>query len=147
MICYKSVLVFAITDQKETVLLQNCTLGEIEEGETKTCDKNSVPSLGNLIQVRTSKADITLLIEVNLDAIEKCYATYNMTFKFSNVPAGSKWSNGDTACTLSLNSPNHYSIKLDVAGTWTFESEITATAKSVSYDCPTTVTITATIND
>lgn len=75
------------------------------------------------------------------DALTTYYDTYNIVVKFATVPGGSSYSSGQTACTLSLASPDYSSIDLDVAGSWTFNFEITTTAKSVSSDQATTVTI------
>jgi VCBS repeat-containing protein len=45
---------------------------------------------------------------------------------------------------MTLASPDYAAINLDAAGSWTFDFEVTTTAKSVSADQPTTATIVVT---
>lgn len=126
-----------------TITLQNSALGDIEEGETITYTNATVSSLGDAISITTTKASVYLYLESDLDSISitTYYTTYNIVVKFATVPGGSSHSSGDTACTLSMASPDYSSIGLDVAGSWTFNFEVTTTAKSVNSNQPTTVTI------
>jgi hypothetical protein len=124
--------------------LNNAVLGNIEERETKTYNKTDIPSLGNIINITTTKAHVYLHLDSEIEFLSTYYSTYNITVKFATVPGGSSHSIGNTACTLTLASPDYSSIDLDVSGTWRFDFEITTTAKSVNSDQPTTVTITVT---
>jgi hypothetical protein len=123
------------------ITLQNSALGDIEEGETKSYTKNEVAALGDAISVVTTKALVYLHLDSDVDSLNSLYSTYNIVVKFATVPGGSTHGVGDVACTLTLGSPDYSSINLDVAGSWTFDFEITTTAQSVNADQPTTVTI------
>lgn len=127
-----------------TLTLQNSALGNIEEGETKTYNKTGISSLGNIINITTTKANVYLHLNSDVDSLSTYYSTYNVTAKFATVPGGSSHSIGDTACTLTLASPDYSSIDLDVSGTWRFDFEIVTTAESVGSDQQTTATITVT---
>ncbi|MEM3627327.1 MAG: hypothetical protein QXZ25_04805 [Candidatus Bathyarchaeia archaeon] len=127
-----------------TLAVQNSDLGNIEEGETKSYNKTTVASLGNIINITTTKDNVYLHINSNLDSLSTYYTTYTVTVKFAAVGSGSSHNVGDTACTISLTSPDPPAINLDKAGTWRFDFEILTTAKSVSADQPTTVTIIVT---
>ena len=50
---------------------------------------------------------------------------------------------GETVAVLSPASPNSRAIDLDVSGYWVLDFEVTTTAKSVTTDQETAVTITA----
>ena len=99
-------------------------------------------SLGDAVSITSTKANVYLHFDSDLDALTD-YSTYNIVVKFSQV-VGSTYSVGDTACTLSLGSPDYSSVDLDAGGAWKFDFEITSTASSVDADTPTTVTITVT---
>jgi len=103
---------------------------------------SNTSALNDIISVTTTKNNVYLHLDGDLDAQSSNYATYNIVVKFSTAPVGSSHSSGDTACTLSLASPDYSSINLDVAGSWTFDFEITTTPQGVSSDTQTTVTIT-----
>ena len=122
--------------------MQNSALDNIEEGETKTFTKLDIASLGNAISVVTTKANVYLHLDSDVNLLSAYYSTYNIVVKYATVPGGSSKIPGNTACTLTLASPDFSSIDLDVAGSWTFDFEITTTAQSVNADQPTTVTIT-----
>ena len=124
-----------------TINLKNSDLGDIDEGDTKTYTKNEVSNLGDAISITTTKSGVYLHLNSDLDDLDTYYNTYNIVVKFDTVPAGSGHSSGDTACTLTLSSPDYSSINLDVSGTWTFDFEITTNPKSVDSDTETTVTI------
>jgi hypothetical protein len=131
-----------------TLTLQNSALGNLEEGETKTYSKTGgggdveLAALGDAVSITSTKANVYLHFDSDLDALTD-HSTYTITVKFSEVQ-GSTYSVGDTACTLTLASPDYSAVDLDVAGEWKFDLEITTTAGSVDADVPTTVTITVT---
>ena len=126
-----------------TITLQNSTLGNINEGETKSYTKNEVATLGNAIDITTTATNVYLHLNSDLDS-QSSYSTYSITVKFSTVPGGSAHSVGDIACTMTKAAPDPSGITLDVAGTWKFDFEVTTTANSVDSDTPTTVTIVVT---
>jgi len=130
--------------QIATLTMQNSALGNIEEGETKSYTNVTVPSLSNIINVTTTKDNVYLHFNSDVDSLDIYYTTYTITVKFAAVGAGSSQSIGGTACTMTLVSPDPTAVTLDKAGTWRFDFEITTTAKSVSSDQPTTVTIVVT---
>lgn len=123
-----------------TIALLDSALGSIDEGDTQTYTNVTVASLGDAISITTTKA-VYLHLDSDVDSLSTYYSTYNIVVKFDTVPGGSSHTSGQTACTLTLASPDYSSIDLDVAGSWTFNFEITTTVSSVSSDQPTTVTI------
>ena len=126
-----------------TITVKNSALGNIEEGETKGYSKLNVTSLGNIINITSVKDGIFLHFDSDVDSLDTYYDTYNIIVKFAAVGSGSSHSVGDTACTLSLLSPDS-SVTLDKLGSWRFDFEITTTALGVSADQGTTVTINVT---
>ena len=124
------------------ITLQNSALGNLEEGETKTFTKLDIASLGDAISVVTTKANVYLHLDSDVNLLSSYYSTYNIVVKYATVPVGSSHTSGNTACTLTLASPDFSSIDLDVAGSWTLDFEITTIAQSISADQATTVTIT-----
>ena len=123
--------------------LQDSALGNIEEGQTICYTPANKTDLNDAMRVSTVNSIVYLTLDSNLDSLSGNYDTYDIVVKFDTVPKGSSHNAGDTACTLSLASPDYSSIELDAAGSWTFDFEITTTAKSVSVDQVTTaVTIT-----
>ena len=127
-----------------TITLKNSALGNLEEGQTLTKTKTDVPNLGAAITLTTTKASVYLHLSSDLASQSTYYTTYNVVVKIATKPTGGTHSVGETVCTLSLASPNSGAINLDVLGSWTFDFEVTTTAKSVSADQATTVTITVT---
>jgi len=131
-----------------TITLQNSALVNIEEGETKTYTKTGgggdveLATLGDAISLTAGKASVYLHLDSDLDSLTD-YSTYTITVKFSQVQ-GSTYSVGDTACTLTLASPDYSSVDLDAVGAWKFDFELTTTASPVDADTPTTITITVT---
>ncbi|MFH0896608.1 MAG: hypothetical protein V1850_00975, partial [Candidatus Bathyarchaeota archaeon] len=123
-----------------TFTLKDSVLGTINEGQTKTYTKETVPELGEAITLITSSSPVYLLLDSNLETLID-YSTYNIIVKFSQV-VGETYTVGDTVCTLTLASPNSSTIALDAAGTWVFDFELSTTANSVSSDTPTTITVT-----
>ena len=122
-----------------TLTLSNAGLSNLEEAQTLLYTPTNDTELDEIISITTTKANVYLHLDSNLDTLTD-YSTYNIVVKFSTV-VGSTYSIGDTACTLSLGSPDFSSIDLDAAGTWAFDFEITTTAGTVSSDSPNTVTI------
>lgn len=127
-----------------TLTVQNSALGNIEEGETKSYTKATVSSLGNIVNVTTTKDNVYLHFNSDIDSLSTYYTTYTITVKFAAVGSGSSHLVGDPACTMSLASPDPSAVTLDKSGTWRFDFEISTTAKSVSSDQPTTATIIVT---
>ncbi len=127
-----------------TLTLQNSALGNIEEGETKSYTKVEVATLGNAIAITTTKANVYLHLDTDIDTLSTYYTTYTLTVKVITVPGGSSYSVGDTAAQCTIAAPDPASITLDVAGSWAFDFELTTTAKAVSSDQGTTATINVT---
>ena len=126
-----------------TLTLQNSALGDLEEGETKSYTKATVATLGDAITVTTTKANVYLHLDSDIDSLSTYYTEYTITVKFITV-VGSTYSVGDTAATMTLGSPDPAAIDLDAAGAWAFDFELTTTAKAVSSDQGSTATIDVT---
>lgn len=118
--------------------LQDSALGNIEEGQTICYTPANKTDLDDAMRVSTANSMVYLTLDSNLDSLSGNYDTYDIVVEFDTVPKGSSHNTGDIACTLSLASSDHSSIELDAAGSWTFDFEITTTAKSVSADQVTT---------
>jgi hypothetical protein len=127
-----------------TISLNNSTLGNLEEGQTLFYTKSNVTNLGAAISLTTTKANVYMHLSSNLASQSTYYSTFNVAVKIATKPSGGTHSAGETVYTLTLASPNSGSINLDVLGTWTFDFEVTTTAKSVSSDKSNIVTITVT---
>ncbi len=125
------------------VTLKNSALGNLEEGETKTYTKTDVANLGAAIMLTTTKDSVYLHLSSDLASQSTYYTTYNVVVKIATKPTGGSHTVGETVATLSLASPNSGAIDLDVLGSWTFDFEVTTTAKSVTADQATSVTIAA----
>jgi hypothetical protein len=126
-----------------TLNLKNSALGTIEEGETISYTKGNATNLDAAISITTTKAGVYLHLNSTIDSLSAYYTSYNVTVKFATVQ-GSTYSVGGTAFTLTLTSADPAAINLDVAGLWTFDFEVTTTAKSVSGNQDTTATIVVT---
>jgi hypothetical protein len=127
-----------------TLTLKNSVLGNLEEGQTRSYTKLDVAALGAAIQTTTNKANVYLHLNSSLDSQSTYYTTYDITVRYIIVPGGSTHSVGQTAATMTIAAPDPAAITLDVAGSWVFDFEITTTAKSVSLDQASTVTIVVT---
>ena len=127
-----------------TLTVGNNNLGYIEEGQTATITKTENASLGGIVSVTTTKDNVYLYFSSDIAALTTYYTTYQITVKYSAVGSGSSHTVGDIACTMTIASPTPSSITLDKLGTYTFDFELTMTAKSVSADQPTTAIITVT---
>ncbi len=126
------------------ITLDQGLLGNLEEGQTILYTASNTSSLDDIIGITTSKANVYLHFDTDLDSQNSNYATYQIVVKVGDtVPVASTNSTGDTTTTLTIGNPDSTSgIVLDVAGDWTFDFEITTTANSVSSDQATTVNIT-----
>jgi hypothetical protein len=127
-----------------SLTVQNSDLGNIEEGESKTYDKTTISSLGNALTLTTTEDNVYLNFSSNIDTLGTYYCTYNITGKFFAIGSGSTHNVGNTACVMTLASPDSNVVSLDKTGVWSFDFEITTTAKSVSSDQETTATIVVT---
>jgi len=130
--------------QIATLTLNNSALGNIEEGQTISYTKATVSSLGDIVTITTTKDNVYLHFNSDIDSLSTYYTTYTITVKYAAVGSGSSHSVGQTACTMTLASPDPAAVTLDVDGTWRFDFELTTTAKSVSSDQATTATIVVT---
>jgi hypothetical protein len=128
-----------------TLVLSSPALGTIEEGETNSLTKANIAALGDAISITTTKANVYLHLDSDIDSLSTYYTTYSVTVKFATVPGGSvSHTSGDVAATITIASPDPAAIDLDAAGLWTFDFEITTTAQSVSANQDTTATIVVT---
>jgi hypothetical protein len=130
--------------QIATLTLQNSALGNIEEGQTISYTNATVSTLGNIINVTTTKDNVYLHFDSNVQLLTSYYDTYNISVKYAAVPVGSTKVVGNAACTMTLLAPDPAAVTLDKTGGWRFNFEITTTASSVSADQLTTVTIVVT---
>jgi hypothetical protein len=127
-----------------TLTLQNSALGTIEEGQTISYTKATVASLGDIATITTTKDNVYLHFDSDIQALTTYYSTYTITVKYAAVGSGSSHIVGQTACTMTIASPDPAAVTLDVDGVWRFDFELTTTAKSVSSDQATTATIVVT---
>jgi hypothetical protein len=127
-----------------TLTVQNSALGNIEEGQTIFYTKVNASILGSILNLTTTKDNVYLHLNSNVDSLSAYYGNYTIVVKYAAIGAGSSYSVGGTACTMTLAAPNATSVTMDKAGAWRFDFEITTTAKSVSSDQATTVTIVVT---
>jgi hypothetical protein len=127
-----------------TLTVQNSALGNIEEGQTIAYTKATVSSLGSILNLTTTKDNVYLHFNSDVDSLSTYYSTYTITVKYAAVGAGSTHAVDDVACTMTLAAPDPTGVTLDKTGAWRFDFEITCTAKSVSTDQVTTATIVVT---
>ena len=122
------------------------TLGAIEEGETKVLTPKTTPALNDIVSITTTKNDVYLHFDTDLNDQSSNYATYQIVVKVGDtVPGTSSYNTGDTFTTLTIASPDTASgVALDIAGSWTFDFELTTTANTVSSNQDTTVAIIVT---
>jgi hypothetical protein len=127
-----------------TFTLKDPTLTSLFEGETASYTETQVPDLGDAISIQTAKDNVYLYLDSDIDALAGSYSTYTLTVKYASVE-GSAHTPGDIAAVLDLSYPDLTApgsgIKLDVAGTWSFDFELTITAGSVPSDQTNVVTI------
>jgi len=101
-----------------------------------------VPELEEAISIITRKENVSLRLDSDLNS-KTIYSTYVITVMFAMAPEDSYHNPGETACTLTKDSPDHSSINLDVPGRWVFDLNITTSADSVYEESNTEVTLTA----
>lgn len=126
------------------ITLNQGTLGSIEEGQAILYTASNTPSLNDIISITTTKANVYLHFDTDLNDQSGNYATFQIVVKIGDtVPVASSNSTGDTTATLTIANPDTTSgVVLDAAGAWTFDFEITTTANSITTDQATTVNIT-----
>jgi hypothetical protein len=128
-----------------TLTVSNSALGDIEEGQTITYTKADTTTLGDIVSLTTTKDGVYLNFTLSdTSVLTTYYSTYQIVVKFAAIGTGSTHVIGDVACTVTLGAPNPASVTLDKVGTWSFDFEVTTTAKSVSADQPTIATVTVT---
>jgi hypothetical protein len=125
-----------------TLTVQNSALGNIEEGQTIAYTKGTVSSLGNILNLTTTKASVVLHFASNVNTLSTYYSTYTITVKYAVAVNGHAV--GDVLTTISIATPNPTGVTLAAAATYQFDFEITTTALSVSSDQATSATITVT---
>jgi hypothetical protein len=125
-----------------TLTVQNSALGNIEEGQTITYTKGTVSSLGNILNLTTTKASVVLHFASNVNTLNTYYSTYTITVKYANAVNGHAV--GDVLTTISIATPNPTGVTLAAIASYQFDFEITTTALSVSSDQATSATITVT---
>lgn len=123
-----------------TLTLSNADLSDLEEAQTLLYTPANATDLEDIISITTTKDNVYLHLDSNLETLVD-YSTYNITVIFDTVEVGSAHNVDDIACTLHLGSPDFSSIDLDVAGTWSFDFEVTTTAGAVSTNSTNTATI------
>ena len=114
------------------------------EGATNFYNSGNMSNLGAAISLPTTKAPVYMHLASTLASESTYYTTYKIVVKIASKPVGETHSVGETVATLTVASPNSAAINLDVLGAWTFDFELTITAKSVASDQARTVTITVT---
>jgi hypothetical protein len=127
-----------------TLTVQNSALGNIEEGQTIGYAKGNMSSLGSILNLTTTKDNVYLHFNSDVDSLSAYYSTYTITVKYAAVGATSSHNVGDVACTMTLAAPDPTGVTLDKTGAWRLDFEISTTAKSVSADQATSVTIVVT---
>ena len=83
------------------ITLQNSALGNLEEGETKSFTKLDIASLGDAISVVTTKANVYLHLNSDLDSLSSYYSAYSIVVKYDTVPGGSNHTSGNTSVPVS----------------------------------------------
>ena len=131
-----------------TIKMNQGILGNILEGQTINYDPVNTPSLNDVIFIKTTQPNVYLYFDTNLHIQSNNYATYQIIIKAGDtIPFESEHRSGDVIAILTLEKPDAISkVVLDVAGEWTFDFDITTTAKSVNSNQSITVFITMSIN-
>jgi hypothetical protein len=126
-----------------SLTLNNAALGNIEEGETILYTAGNTSAVNNILSVTTTKGNVYLHFDTDLDAQSGNYNTYQIEVIVDTVPGGSGVSG--TVATLTIANPDTSSgINLDITGTYIFDFQVTTSAQSVSGNQATTVNITVT---
>ena len=68
-----------------TLNLSSPALGNIEEGETQGYTKDNATDLDAAISITTTKPNVYLHLNSNIDSLSTYYTTYNVTVKFATV--------------------------------------------------------------
>jgi len=125
--------------------LNTGVLGNINEGQRMFYTPKNISSLDNIVRIISKQANISLFFDTDLDSQRENYAVYQIIVKVGdNVPLESNLNSGDTITVLDLKNPDtEFGIKLDTAGSWTFDFEILTVANSVSSDKSNSVNIRA----
>ena len=126
------------------ITLTQASLGNIDEGETILYTASNTSALNDILSITTTKANVYLHFDTDLNTQSGNYTTFQIAVKVGDtVPVASSNSTGDTTATLTIASPDTTSgVVLDETGAWTFDFEITTTAKSITTDQAVTVNIT-----
>src|SRR3990170_9143901 len=66
-----------------TLTVQNSALGNIEEGQTIGYAKGNLSSLGNILNLTTTKNNVYLHLDSNVNLLSSYYSTYNITVKYA----------------------------------------------------------------
>ena len=148
MVTYVSAFVYQQSTKKitqniveiSTITLKNSDLGYINEGETKAYTSSEVASLGEAITITTTIAPVYLNFNSDVDSLCGYYSTYNINVLYNTD--SHKGTGSETACSMSLTSPDTSDVTLDEVGTWVFDLLIEITADSVDSNTQTSVTIT-----
>jgi len=129
-----------------SITLNNAALGSIEEGETILYTASNTSILNDILTLTTSRADVYLYFDTDLDLQNTNYATFEIKVNVGDtVPGTSSYATGDNLETLSIGQPDTTAgVVLDAGGDWTFDFEILTTANMVSSDQASTVGITVT---
>jgi hypothetical protein len=125
-----------------TLTVQNSALGNIEEGQTIAYTKATISSLGNILNLTTTKTGVVLHFASDVNSLSSYYSTYTITVKYAVAISGHTV--GETLTTMTLASPNPTGVTLGVAGDYRFDFEITTTALSVSSDQATSASVVVT---
>ena len=125
-----------------TLTVQNSALGNIEEGQTVALTKATVGSLGNIVALTTTKADVVIHFDSNINLLSTYFSTYTITVKYAVAINGH--SIGDVLTTMTLASPDPAGVTLAAIGAYQFDFEVSATALSVASDQATSTTIVVT---
>src|SRR4030067_1366878 len=104
-----------------TITLKNSALGNLEEGETKSYTKADIANLGAAISLTTSKVNVYLHLNSDVDSLSAYYTTYTVVVKYITVPTGQEALIGQTAATMSIGSPDPSGFALPAAGSCAFD--------------------------
>ena len=155
LLIFVSVLIFSVSafvfeqpSNTVTINLNQGNLGNILEGQTLHYTPSNTSSLDDIICITTNQANVYLHFDTNLEGQISNYDTYQIIVKVGDtIPDGSSNSTGDTTAILTLANPDTASgVALDAAGEWTFDFEITTTAKSVDSNQASTVDIIVSVD-
>ena len=75
--------------------------------------KVTVSSFGNIFNLATTKNNLCLHFNSDVEALGAYYSTYRMMVRFEAVGSGSSFNVGDNVCTTTLASPEPAGATLD----------------------------------